>query len=168
MPYALAIPKRCAPRASWQRTQGTQPSLTARATLTSVGLQVDIKRFCIAHGTPWMRPRLESAHWDELREATFYSLAIVWISMMMLPSARTRQRGFTQAKPDSTMNALRGYRRVQTDCGRQLAQLDTCLKQLKAQRAAYLNAWGDDALVPQRAQPFELQQLLLMLTTAAS
>ena len=124
-------------------------------------------KFGLAHNTPWMRPRVVTPA-EYPREAHFYAFLIMWLATAMSPSKRTRDRGFDQAKPDSALQAIHGYRRVLADCHRHLIDLSLCMKQLKALRDAYMKTWGDDALVAQRAQPFERRHLLAAVQALTS
>jgi hypothetical protein len=121
-------------------------------------------KFGLEHDTPWMRPRREHVRpEDEPRETHFCVLLLIWMATMMKPSARTKAKGFDQAKPDSPMQALYAYRRVLRDCGRFLACLAMVLIQLKALRKQYTRTFGDLALVKQQQQPLSKHQQLAML-----
>ena len=124
-------------------------------------------KFGIAYNTPWMRPRVILPE-DRAREAMWYALWIVFMSVEMAPSSRTKALGFDRAKPDSQMNAVYGYRNVMRDCGRELADLTPCFQQLRALKLDYRRAFGDMALVRQQAQAFERGQLLAMVTALTS
>ena len=89
-------------------------------------------------------------------------LAIVWIAQMMNPSARRAKSGFTQAQPTSTLNAVYGHMRVMRDCSRHRPDTRIMRDTLKGLCAQYKQIFGNDAFVPQRAQPFALRHLLEM------
>ena len=121
-------------------------------------------KFGLAHDTPWMRPRQGTVTAaEELREQQFCVFLIIFMSMEMKASARTKSRGITQANPNSPMGALYGYRRVLRDCGRHLADLSAVAKQLKALRAQYMSVWGDFALVRVQQQPLSRSERLSLL-----
>ena len=111
-----------------------------------------VMRFCTEHDTPWMRPRHVEPEWHE-REAYLVALALLWLSMHMPPSARRRARGYDEAMPDSSLNAIYGWRRVLKDCGRYLAPMGLALAQCRGIRLQYTIAWGNDSLVPQKHRP---------------
>ena len=114
-------------------------------------------RFGRAHNTPWMRPR-RGARINETLETWFVAFAILWLCVMMQPSARTKARGFDKAKPDSALGAVYGWRRVLHACGRYLAPMDSALAVLKAMKSDYIAEYGDLALTAQRGQPLSLAQ----------
>ena len=119
-------------------------------------------RYGEATGNRWMRPREATTYVDRTREEYFYPLAIVWIAQMMNPSARRAKSGFTQAQPTSTLNAVYGHMRVMRDCSRHRPDTRIMRDTLKGLCAQYKQIFGNDAFVPQRAQPFALRHLLEM------
>ena len=66
------------------------------------------------------------------------------------------ERGFGEAMPSSSLQALYGWRSVQRDCKRWLPDMQLVLKALKGLNAQYKKKWGQDALVPERSEPFPL------------
>ena len=119
-------------------------------------------RFGCHFNTPWMRPRHVGPA-EVAREVHFYVMFLMFMAIEMKPAARTKAKGFTQAKPDSPMNAIYAYRRVLRDCARYLADLHAVLQQLKAERKKYLRTWGDAALVKDQQQPLSKQQQQALL-----
>jgi hypothetical protein len=120
-----------------------------------------VQRFCVAHDTRWMRPRVvEPRH--EQREAWLAAFAIVWMAATMGASARREAQGYTQAKASSCLLALYAWRRVQRDCGRHVCDMRLALKHLKGLNAQYRRRWGDMALVPEKRKPFSLRMLNAM------
>jgi hypothetical protein len=111
-----------------------------------------VMRFCEEHNTPWMRPRQVEPAWHD-REAYLVALALLWISMHMPPSTRRRARGYDESMPDSSLNAIYGWRRVLKDCGRYLAPMSLALAQIRGVRLQYTITWGNDSLVPQKHRP---------------
>ena len=119
-------------------------------------------RFGKAHNTPWLRPRVVPEQYVE-REASVLALMLMWWSVNMAASAKRAARGFTQAMPDSPMNAMYGYRRVLRDCGRYLAPLHLALAQLRALRQQYVATWGNMSLVPAKHTPFSETHIAQLL-----
>ena len=116
-------------------------------------------RFGIAFNTTWMRPREVLPH-EERREAHFVALMIVWLSAQMKPCKRSREKGITDAKPDSAMAAIYAWRRVLRDCGRYLAPLHLALGQLKALRHSFMDEWGASSLVPDHGKPVARENII--------
>ena len=78
----------------------------------------------------------------------------------MSANARRVAEGFTNAKAASCLSAIYAWRRVQSDCGRFVADMSLALKHLKGLNAQMRQRWGDMALVPRKQEPFRRTELL--------
>ena len=122
-----------------------------------------VSKFCTATGNSVMRPKSPPPE-EHQREAYFAAFAIMWMAVFMLPSARRRARGFSEAMPSSSLQALYGWRAVQTECNRWLPDMALVAKALKGLNEEYKQRWGQDALVPERTEPIPLWALRSMVT----
>ena len=126
------------------------------------------KRFAIATGNAWMRPRAVFTALDVRREVMYFILMLVWISQMIAPSARRKSAGYGQGKPTSALLAVYAYRRVLRDCGRYIPEMAEVRATLKGICARYKVRWGPDAFVPARKQPFSTRHLIAIVTVLAA
>jgi len=123
-------------------------------------------RYCAASGNAVMRPRAVAPH-EEIREAYYGAYAIIWMAMYMLPSARRRQRGYTEAMPSSSLQAYYGWRGVQRECGRWVPPTTLLLQVLRGLNELYKQRWGASSLVAERTEPFPLWALHAMARALA-
>ena len=126
-----------------------------------------VRRFGLATGCAWMRPREARTAAEVTREIYFTIMALVWIAHMMAPSLRRRRQGYGQGLPTSSLLAIYAFRRVMRDCGRYLPDMTEVRRVLKGICARYKARWGDEAFVPQRKQPFSTAQLLGIVAVLA-
>lgn len=132
------------------------------------------RRFCDEHDVPIMRPRLGSEHIDPDAESELTAFMCFWIAPRMSPSPRKIKKGIGAAQPSSVLQAVYGYRRVQRDCGRYLADLHKAGTLLKGLNAAFLRTLAHlgsgEALAADHHIPFSLNvidSLFDALRTAA-
>ena len=126
-----------------------------------------VRRFGMATGCAWMRPRAATTAAEVTREIYFTIMALVWIAHMMAPSVRRRRQGYGQGLPTSSLLAIYAFRRVIRDCGRYLPDMTEVRRVLKGICARYKARWGDEAFVPQRKQPFSTAHLLGIVAVLA-
>ena len=119
-------------------------------------------RFCMEHDMPVMRPKCGSLHIDADAESEIYALMCFWIAPRMKPAPRKLEKGIGNAQPPSAMQAVYAYRRVLRDCGRYLGDLHKSAMMLKGMNAAFLKAWGQEALAPDHHVPFALSDVRLL------
>ena len=119
-------------------------------------------RFCMEHDMPVMRPKCGSLHIDADAESEIYALMCFWIAPRMKPAPRKLEKGIGSAQPPSAMQAVYAYRRVLRDCGRYLGDLHKSAMMLKGMNAAFLKAWGQEALAPDHHVPFALSDVRLL------
>ena len=91
-----------------------------------------VMRFAIKYNTPWMRPRRVRTHTESVREELFACFFLVDNAACIAPSAHNAQRGVTCGNPNSSMQALYAWWRVQRDCGRHVPDKVRVAKQLHA------------------------------------
>jgi hypothetical protein len=118
-----------------------------------------VRRFATETGCAWMRPRAVTTKFEEMREAWFTVMALMWIAQMMAPSARRRREGYGQGKPTSALLAIYAYRRVMRDCARHLPDMSAARGALKGICNRYKLRWGDDAFIPSRKQPYSSEHM---------
>ena len=124
--------------------------------------------FAAATGNVHMRPRVMSTALDALRETHFMAMFIIWLSHMMSPSARRKKQGYGQAKTTSCLLAIYAFSRVMRQCARFVPDLAATRDVFKGLATRYKARWGDDALVPDRKQPFSRAHdtaIIILLTT---
>eukprot|EP00965_Chrysotila_dentata_P123795 4092176-Pleurochrysis_carterae.AAC.1 len=90
--------------------------------------------------------------------------AVVWFSLHMVPKRRhVESHGHlrpTRAMPSSALQAVYAWRRVLSDVGCELADMNSALRQLKGLNAALAAEFGQDSLAHRKQQPLPRSTLV--------
>ena len=136
------------------------PRGTLRADSSSVK---HVARFCIKHNTPFVRPTTLDSSRDRARESFMYARFTVETARDMAPRSKSRRSEsgevITDAKPNSALGPLYGWRRILRDGGCELPSMQSVKSHLKGEIERFKRLWGAKALIPQRRLPFSQEQL---------